>query len=180
MIRIKLIEVEPQLMLHKTFLYEIIKFRWENHELINISHRTKNVVPTFSQHEQALCSSTYKHHYIICLGDVYIGSTYVDKNDIYGMFILPKYLKQALKEYGKKNTELATRPEPISVIVFKNLIALHPEITTFYAAVNPKNTLSRNAMIRAGHEEIEVILRQKTVNGKLPGGEWPDINEESI
>jgi hypothetical protein len=90
------------------------------------------------------------------------------------MFILPNKLKEALRLYGKKGTEMSIRPEPISVITFKRMIALHPEITTFYAAVNPKNTLSRNAMINAGHKEREIILTVNTVNGKLVEGNWPD------
>jgi hypothetical protein len=90
---------------------------------------------------------------------------------------LPKDVKKALKTYGK-TTELETRPEPMSVVAFKCLIALHPEITLYYATVNPKNTLSRNVMVKGGHEEVEVILTQKTINGKLVGGAWPDVYED--
>jgi hypothetical protein len=32
-------------------------------------------------------------------------------------------------------------------------------------------------MIDAGHEELEIILKQKTINGKLVGGKWPDVHE---
>jgi hypothetical protein len=134
-------------------------------------------MPTFQEHESALKSKRYKHHYIIRLGDMDIGSTYIDREDTYGMFILPKYLKLALKTYGKKNTELETRPEPISVVAFKRLIALHPEITLFYATCNPKNTLSRTVMVKGGHKEVEIILTQKTKDGKLVGGAWPDAYE---
>lgn len=182
MVYVNLLSVDSQNEEHQKFLYEIIKYRWENHDIVNISYRTNSTTPTFEEHVSALTSSRYKHHYIIKLGDVKIGSAYIDKEDTYGMFFLPKYLKLALKTYGKENTELDTRPEPISVVAFKCMIALHPEITLYYATVNPKNTLSRTVMVRGGHKEVEVILTQKTKNGKLVGGEWPDVldDEESV
>jgi hypothetical protein len=162
--QINLVLVDPDNTEHEKFLYEIIEYRWANHEIINLAYRTDKTLPTYEIHQETLKSLRYKHHYIICLGEIKIGSCYIDREDTYGMFILPTKLKEALKLYGKKGTEMATRPEPISVIAFKRMIALHPEITTLYAAVNPKNTLSRNAMISAGHEEQEIILTVNTVN----------------
>jgi hypothetical protein len=177
MVLINLVPVDPQNKEHVDFLYEIIQYRWKNHDIVNIVYRTDRITPTYEEHEAALKSSRYKHHYIIRLGDINIGSTYIDNEDTYGMFFLPKDVKKALKTYGK-TTELETRPEPMSVVAFKCLIALHPEITLYYATVNPKNTLSRNVMVKGGHEEVEVILTQKTINGKLVGGAWPDVYED--
>jgi hypothetical protein len=180
MICVNLITVDPDNLEHETFLYEIIEYRWANHNVVNLSYRTDDIVPTYEKHKEALRSNRYKHHYIIRLGEINIGSCYIDKKNTYGMFILPRCLKLALKTYGKKNTELETRPEPISVVAFKRMIALHPEITLYYATANPKNTLSRTVMVKGGHEEVEIILTQKTINGKLVGGAWPDAYEESV
>lgn len=178
MIYVNLVKVDPDNKDHSQFLYEIIEYRWANHDIVNISYRTDRTLPTYQEHDKVLRSSRYKHHYIIRLGEINIGSTYVDQEDTYGMFFLPKYLKHALKHYGKKNTELEFRPEPISVVAFKYLIALHPEITLFYATVNPNNTLSRTVMVNGGHKEVEIILTQKTIDGKLVGGMWPDAFED--
>ena len=134
-------------------------------------------MPSFDEHIKFLKTNNYLENYIIKLGEIYIGSCYIDKDHIYGLFILPNFLKKALKLYGNKNTELKTRPEPISVIAFKKMIELNPNITTFYARVNPKNILSRRVMIEGGHQELEIILRQKTKNGKALGGMWPDEYE---
>lgn len=180
MICINLLIVNPNNLEHQNFLYDVIKYRWANHEVVNLSYRTETTIPTYEEHTQALTSNRYKHHYIIRLGDISIGSSYIDKKDTYGMFILPKCLKHALKTYGKKNTELEIRPEPISVVAFKRMIALHPEITLYYATCNPKNTLSRTVMVNGGHNEVEIILTQKTIDGKLVGGMWPDAYEESV
>lgn len=174
MVCVNLVEVDPNVSEHERFLYEVIEYRWEHHDVVNLNYRTDSTLPTYETHQAALRSNRYKHHYIIRLGDINIGSCYIDQKDTYGMFILPKHLKKALKTYGKKNTELETRPEPISVVAFKRMIALHPEITLYYATANPKNTLSRTVMVNGGHEEVEIILTQKTLNGKLVGGMWPD------
>lgn len=177
MININLKEVELYNHDDLFFLYEVIKYRWKHHDIINITYRTDNKMPSYDDHVRFLNNNYYLKNYIIKLGDIYIGSCYIDNNHVYGLFILPTYLKKALKLYGKDNTELKTRPEPISVIAFKKMIELNPHITTFYAKVNPKNTLSRRVMIDGGHEELEIILKQKTKNGKALGGLWPDEYE---
>lgn len=159
------------------FLYEVIKYRWKYHNVINIEYRTNKKIPSFEEHVQFLNKNNYYKNYIIKFGDIYIGSCYIDHNHVYGLFIIPKFLKKALCEYKDHDIEVKNRPEPISVIAFKKMIELNPHITTFYAKVNPKNTLSRRVMIDVGHEELEIILKQKTINGKLVGGKWPDAHE---
>jgi hypothetical protein len=173
-IKVNLLTVDTDNIDHVNFLYEVIKYRWEHHDITNIPYKVSRIMPTFDEHQNAVKSKRYKHHYIIRLGDVMIGSCYIDHEDVYGIFLLPKYVKQALKKHKKKNTELVTRPEPLSVLAFKVMILLHPEIKTFYAKVNPKNTLSRSVMIRGGHQEEEIILSIKSVDGRIKNGLWPD------
>lgn len=173
MVCVNLLSVDVCDVSHKQFLYEIVKYRWANHDIVNLSYRTDNNLPTYESHEKALTSGRYKHHYIIRLGETNIGSSYIDYSDTYGMFLLPSQLKKALKLYGKKNTELEIRPEPISVVAFKRMIELHPEITLYRATANPKNTLSRTVMVNGGHEEVEIILAIETRDGLPIKGEWP-------
>lgn len=173
MIKVNLLKVDTDNIDHVNFLYEVIKYRWEHHDIINISYKTNPIVPTFLQHQETLNSGKYKHHYIIRLGDVNIGSCYIDHDDVYGIFFIPKYIKTALKKYKKENTILSCTKDPISVVVFKLLVYSHPEITTFYAKVNPKNTLSKNTLIRGGHKEVELTLAFRTLNGDgVDHGEW--------
>jgi hypothetical protein len=174
---VNLLEINLTNKEHVDFLYKIVKYRWENHDVVNITYRTSSVVPTYEEHVEYINAELYYKHYIIRIGEVNVGSTYVDRKHTYGMFFLPSSIKQALKIYKKENTELAIRPEPLSTLAFKQLIAINPDITTFYAAVNPKNTLSIRAMTTSGHEVVEIVLRQKTIDGKLVGGNWPDAHE---
>lgn len=173
MIKVNLLKVDTDNIDHVNFLYEVIKYRWDHHDIINITYKTNNEIPTFEQHQAAIKSKKYKHHYIIRLGDVMIGSCYIDHEDVYGIFLLPKCVKKALKIYKKENTELSIRDEPLSVIAFKLMISMHPEINTFYAKINPKNTLSKSVLIKGGHKEAELILMFRTQNGiGVDCGEW--------
>jgi len=154
----------------QVFLYDILKYRWSN-QFINLYDEK---IPSFEEHVNYLCSGKYKKHYKVKLGDIIIGSVYIDCNNTWGIFILPSLLKIALKKYKKENTELYNNKQHLSYLVLKNLVKLNPNITSFYAKVNSKNTLSLNALLNAGFTPKTIIFETKSLNGRITNSNWPE------
>lgn len=162
----------------QVFLYDVLKFRWDKSEIINVKYRCSDVFPTFEQHVSYITSGKYKVFYKVYFGDVTIGSVYIDKQDINGTIIIPSELKKALKRY--KGEELEIHHTQISALIHIRLYELHPEIEIHYASVNPNNTLSMNALLENGYEHIESILAIKTKDGKIIQGKLKDFYEKPI
>jgi len=152
------------------FTYDIIKYRWSNASIINIKHKTQEIMPTFNEHIGVLLSGKYKQLYKIFLGEFLIGMIFIDKNNVNGTFLLPPLLKKAFKELKKRNEpfDIKTITPQIHIQLFKN----HPDVKVHFATVNPNNTLSMRALLDNGYEHIETVLAIKTENGEVKQGPW--------
>lgn len=158
-------QIEDQL-----FLYEVLKFRWANADTINIKYKhAQTELPTFEQHVQHINSDKYKKIYIVIIGNVRIGMVYIDKQDINGTFVVPKFLKQALKVCKKVER---INEKPLSAMIHTELFRKHPEITLHYATVNPNNKHSLNSLLENGYEIVEIVLAMKTKGGEGAQGKW--------
>lgn len=123
------------------FLYTVILFRWKNHDIVNIPHRTPKEVPTYEQHLSYLRNTKYKQIYRICLKEKTIGTIYIDGKDVFSIFILPDLLKNAMK--GNKFHR--NQKKKLTTMACHQLMKLNPHINTFYVGINVKNTSSLNA-----------------------------------
>jgi hypothetical protein len=157
----------------QNFLYDIIKFRWKYHDIINIPIRTSKKMPTFEEHLKFLKSNKYKFIYKIHLFDNLIGMFYLDQDYITGIFILPTLLKKAIKKIGNKNI---IKYDTLAAMVYLEAARLHPEVEVCYAKINPKNKLSLNSLLNVGLEPIEMTFCLKTKNGKPIFGKWNHLN----
>lgn len=158
-------QIEDQL-----FLYEVLKFRWANADTINIKYKhAQTELPTFEQHVRHINSDKYKKIYMVVIGDIRIGMVYIDKHDVNGTFVVPKFLKQALKVYKKIER---VDEKPISAMIHIELFKRHPEITLHYATVNPNNKQSLSSLLENGYEIVELVLAIKTKEGEVTQGKW--------
>lgn len=144
MILLDLEELDPKVKQDQEFLYEIIKYRWSKHNIINVTYKNSSEIPTFEQHITYLNSGKYKKLYKVLLGEIAIGSTYIDNNNFLGMFILPTYLKIALKKYKNEDIDFKINNKHIGSIIFKLTCDKNKDIKKFYGSGNPDNTLSLN------------------------------------
>lgn len=155
------------------FLYEVLKFRWGNANTINIKYKhIQTELPTFEQHILHINSNKYKKIYIITIEDVRIGMVYIDKDNINGTFIVPKFLKQAIKLHSIDKSE---ENKSLSAMIHIELFKKHPEVTLHYATVNPNNKHSLNSLLDNGYEITEIILAIQTKDGKVAQGKWKEI-----
>lgn len=170
---IKLVSVDVNNIEDQSFLYDIIKFRWKHHDVINVPNRTSDKMPTFEEHLNFLKSNRYKYLYKIYLLDNLIGMFYLDQDNITGLFILPSLLKQAIKKIGSKNVIKYTS---LAAMVYLEAARMHPEVEVCYAKINPKNKLSLNGLLEVGLEPIEMTFCLKTKNGKPIVGQWNHLS----
>jgi hypothetical protein len=170
-VKVNLIDIDIKNIEDQIFLYDILKYRWSKPN-INISN---NIIPTFEEHLCNLNVGKYKKHYRVNIGDLSIGSVYLDNTNTWGIVIVPKMIKNALKFYGITKTELYKNKQHLSYIIFKNLVYLNPKVTNFYAKINAKNNLSINAFLNAGYQPTQIIFEVKSENGKIIGGNWPEV-----
>ena len=112
-----------------------------------------------------ITSGKFKKIYKINFKDITIGSIYIDINNFNGTFILPKLFLKAVRKYREHFSKMEKCQ--VSNDVHKQLYALHPDVEHHYAAVNPNNKLSRNALEMIPYELVEVIYVAKTKNGRL-------------
>ena len=171
MVMLDLHKIDPTNFDDQMYMYDILKFRWSRGDTINVKHKCPVSLPSFDEHVRYLTSDKFKVIYRVVLGEISIGTIYIDKLDVNGTVVLPSELKKALKRYRGQEKEIDNVPQ-ISLLIHMKLYALHPEIETHYASVNPNNTLSMNALLDNGYEHIESILAMKTKNGKMIQGKW--------
>jgi len=138
---INLQEVDVSVKSDQQFLYDIVLFRWRHKDIINMPHRSPTAPPTFTEHVVYLQKNIYKKIYRINLHKDTIGTIYLDNNSVFSVFILPQWLKAALKKHKQVNRD----SKRISVIIFELLMKLHKDIKTFYFGVNAKNSACLNA-----------------------------------
>jgi hypothetical protein len=155
------------------FLYKILLYRWKYKDIINIKYKTPDKTPTYEDHLKNLKSSKYKGIYKVYLYNQLVGMVYLDNNDFNGTFLMPSFLKKAFKKLKNDNIEIDK--ELITPQIHIQLLKLHPEVKIVYAAVNPKNHLSLNALIHNGYEPIEVVLAITSENGQPSQGKWKPI-----
>ena len=164
----------------QNFLYEILKFRWNNADIINTKYKTSKNLPTFEEHIKFITSGKIKAFYRAKLGDCVIGMIAIDRENVNSTFIMPNLLKKALKIY--KNEEKEIDHTSLALLMHKRLFEKHPEVNIHFARVNPKNIQSLRSLLKHGYEEIEVILAMKTKKGKMAQGPFAEIddNDDSI
>ena len=155
-------EIDPTNIEDQNFLYDILKYRWRNKDVINIKNKTPEERPTFEQHVKNINSNNYKKIYRINFNELTIGSIYTDKNNYTGTFLLPSLIKIAIKKYGKENFNAEKIGIKAHTLMYEDL----PEINVFYHCINPKNTLSLKGASRIGWELTELVFSCKTQNGK--------------
>lgn len=170
MAHVSLQELNVDDLSDQQFTYDIIKYRWNNADIINIKYKTKTIMPTFDEHVQALKSPRYKKLYKIFLGEFPLGMIYIDANNVNGTFLLPWLVKHAFRELRKRNERFDIRA--ITPQTHIQLFRKHPDVNVHYATVNPKNMLSVRAMLDNGYEHIESVLAIKTENGEVKQGPW--------
>ena len=159
-------ELDTKLYETCLFLYEIVKFRYSHNEIINIKHKAENNLPDFESHCRHLQNNKYKKIYKIKIHNIAIGALYLHVDNVNSTFIIPHLLKKALK-FLKENHIFYKKHQKISILTHELLFEKHKEIKTHFASINPKNTLSRDALLEFGYEPIETIFVAYTDNGKI-------------
>jgi hypothetical protein len=155
------------------FAYEIMEYRWSKHNSINIKHKTTESMPNWNEVECIFQSEKIKHIYSIYLGRKRVGIIFVDIDDNVSEFLLPKYLKEALKQLQDEHVDY--KPKSLSADIHLTFYKKHPEIKHYYASVNPENKLSLNALIKNGYEPIEIVLAMTTEKGVPTQGPWKPL-----
>lgn len=171
---ISLEEIDPYLYEDQIFLYDIVKFRYKNKDIINIKHKTNENLTSFEEHCEKIQSHNYKKIYKIKIHDIVVGAIYLHIDNVNSTFILPNLLIKALKFLKKNN--IPYDKEQITPQAQLLLFKKHDDIECHHASVNPKNKLSLNALIKNGYEPIEIKLVMYTKNGKCVGGKWKDYD----
>lgn len=175
MVKASLVLLDNKKVEDQLYSYETLKFRWSKTDLIHIKYKAPKALPTFDEHVKAINSGMYKAIYKIMLGEFPVGQIHLDKNNFTGTFYLPPLFKKALKYFKSKNIKID--PLDLTPKLFYDLAKLHPDVEVFYASANPHNTLSVNALLKYGYEQIETIFAMK-VNNILPV--YPNSNNIEV
>jgi hypothetical protein len=171
---ISLEEINCYLHEDQILLYDIIKFRYKNKDIVNIKHKTNENIPSFEDHCKYLQSGNYKKIYKIKIHDIVVGAIYLHIDDVNSTFLLPNLLRKALKFLKENN--IPYNKEEITPQVQLLLFKKHEDVKCHFASVNPKNKLSLNGLIENGYEPIEIKLVMYTKNGKCINGKWKNYD----
>lgn len=165
-IKITLKKINVKDKQHQIFTYEILKHRYNNHDVVNIPFISSNKLPTFKEHVKHITKSRkYKAFYKIMLGNQCVGLMYLDKQNVHGTFIPFYLIKKAIKYYKEKNIKVFSDKTCIAAAAVIELYRINPKVKTFFAKVNINNALSIKALTQFGYRPVEVTLVMETKNG---------------